>query len=43
MDPSAGMGFHIMNQRAKSIGGRLEIASRKDRGTRVTCHLPNRK
>jgi signal transduction histidine kinase len=43
MDPSAGMGFHIMNHRAKSIGGRLEIASRKDHGTRVTCHLPNRK
>ena len=43
MDPSAGMGFHIMNQRAKSIGGRLEIASRKNGGTRVTCHLPNRK
>jgi len=43
MDPSAGMGFHIMNQRAKSIGGRLEIASRKHSGTRVTCHLPNRK
>ena len=42
-DPSAGMGFHIMNQRAKSIGGRLEIASRKNGGTRVTCHLPNRK
>ena len=43
MDPSAGMGFHIMSQRAKSIGGRLEIASRKHNGTRVTCHLPNRK
>ena len=43
MDSSAGMGFHIMNQRAKSIGGRLEIASRKNGGTRVTCHLPNRK
>jgi len=43
MKPSAGMGFHIMNQRAKSIGGRLEIASRKNNGTRVTCHLPNRK
>ena len=43
MNPSAGMGFHIMNQRAKSIGGRLEIASRKNGGTRVTCHLPNRK
>jgi PAS domain S-box-containing protein len=43
MNPSAGMGFHIMNQRAKSIGGRLEIASRKHTGTRVTCHLPKRK
>ena len=43
VDASAGMGFHIMSQRAKSIGGRLEIASRKHSGTRVTCHLPNRK
>jgi len=34
-----GLGFHIMNYRARSIGGRLEIECRKKGGTRVACYL----
>ena len=34
-----GMGFHVMNYRARSIGARLEIASVKPCGTRVACYL----
>jgi len=37
----SGLGFHIMNYRAKSIGGRLEVKSLKSGGTRVSVHLPN--
>jgi len=37
-----GLGLHIMNYRAQSIGGRLEIKSRKKGGTRVICYLPER-
>ncbi len=37
-----GLGFHIMNYRAQLIGGRLEIDSPKNRGTRVSCYLPRR-
>lgn len=40
VDRSQGMGFHIMNQRAKSIGGSLDIKCAVG-GTRVTCYLPN--
>jgi len=36
-----GLGFHIMNYRARSIGGRLEIECRKKGGTRVACYLPD--
>ena len=36
-----GLGFHIMNYRAHSIGGRLEIECRKKGGTRVACYLPD--
>ena len=36
-----GLGFHIMNYRARSIGGRLEIESPKQGGTRVACYLPD--
>ena len=36
-----GLGFHIMKYRASDIGGRLEIESLKEGGTRVTCYLPN--
>ncbi len=37
-----GLGFHIMNYRARSIGGRLEIERPKKRGTRVACYLPDK-
>jgi len=36
-----GLGLHIMNYRAQSIGGRLEIDSPKRGGTCVSCCLPN--
>jgi PAS domain S-box-containing protein len=36
----AGMGFHVMDYRARSIGARLEITSVKPHGTRVACYLP---
>jgi PAS domain S-box-containing protein len=36
-----GLGRHIMNYRARLIGGRLEIKSQKRRGTRVSCFFPN--
>ena len=40
VEPSKGMGFHIMNQRANSVGGRLEVESNKESGTRITCYCP---
>ena len=43
VDRSKGMGFHIMNHRARSVGGRLEVESSRKGGTRVTCHVPERK
>ncbi|MGE5208475.1 MAG: sensor histidine kinase [Alphaproteobacteria bacterium] len=36
-----GLGCHIMNYRARLIGGRLEIKAQKRRGTRVSCYFPN--
>ena len=36
-----GLGLHIMNYRAQLAGGRLEIDSPKNRGTRVSCYLPS--
>lgn len=42
-EKSSGMGFPIMNYRAQSIGGRLEVESHKGAGTRISCHLPIRK
>jgi signal transduction histidine kinase len=42
-DRRKGLGFYIMNHRADSAGGRLEIKSLKHAGTRVTCYLPERK
>ena len=36
-----GLGFHIMNYRARALGGRLEIEQHKKGGTRVSCFLPN--
>jgi len=35
-----GMGVHIMNYRARIIGGTLEIESTPGEGTTVTCTLP---
>lgn len=35
-----GMGVHIMNYRARIIGGTLEISSKPSSGTTVTCTLP---
>ncbi len=35
-----GLGFHIMQYRAQSIGARLEFESPKKGGSRVACHLP---
>jgi PAS domain S-box-containing protein len=34
-----GLGFHIMNYRARLMGGRLEIESPEKGGTRVACYL----
>jgi PAS domain S-box-containing protein len=36
-----GLGLHIMMYRSKLAGGRLEIDSPKNRGTRVSCYLPD--
>lgn len=35
-----GLGLHIMQYRAQSIGARLELESPKKRGARVACYLP---
>ena len=35
----SGMGFHMMQYRARSIGARLEIKPVKPHGTRVTCYV----
>ena len=35
-----GMGLQIMDYRARSIGGRLEIKAVRPHGTRVACYLP---
>jgi PAS domain S-box-containing protein len=35
-----GLGFHIMQYRAQSIGARLEFESPKKGGSRVACYLP---
>src|SRR6266567_7278095 len=37
-----GLGFHIMNYRARAIGGCLKIESPKKGGTRVACYLPDK-
>jgi PAS domain S-box-containing protein len=36
-----GLGFHIMNYRARLIGGQLKIESPDKGGTCVACYLPN--
>jgi two-component system sensor kinase FixL len=42
-DKPQGLGFHIMNYRARAAGGRLEVESLRRGGTRIVCHLPDRK
>ena len=37
-----GLGFHIMNYRARTIGARLEIECPKKGGARVVCYLPDK-
>lgn len=39
---SSGLGFHIMEYRARSIGARLEIVPAKPSGTRVACYMPRK-
>ena len=39
---SPGLGFQIMNHRARAIGSRLEIECPKKGGTRVSCYLPDK-
>jgi signal transduction histidine kinase len=36
-----GLGFHIMNYRARLMGGQLKVERPKKGGTRVACYLPN--
>ncbi len=40
---SPGLGFHIMNSRARSLGGRLEIKRPQRGGTRVALYLSRSK
>ena len=35
-----GMGLHIMDYRARSIGGTLQISPGRLRGTEVSCCVP---
>jgi len=35
-----GLGLGALNERAKMLGGALEINSQKGRGTRITCAIP---
>lgn len=37
-----GMGLHIMDYRARTIGAELEVERLKPKGTRVTCRLPRK-
>jgi signal transduction histidine kinase len=39
---SSGMGFHIMNYRARSIGAQLETSAGHPRGTSVVCRVPRK-
>ena len=38
---SRGLGFHIMNYRARLMGGQLKVESPEKGGTRVACYLPD--
>ena len=35
-----GLGLAALNERAKMLGGSLQIRSQKGRGTRITCAIP---
>ncbi len=39
-EPSAGMGLHIMDYRARAIGGTLRFESRTEGGVIVSCCIP---
>jgi signal transduction histidine kinase len=39
-DARGGMGLRVMQYRCHRIGGRLDVASRPEGGTRVACVLP---
>ena len=41
-DDEGGMGFQIMQYRARSMGARLEIKSIRPHGTRVACYVPRK-
>ncbi|MCC6487964.1 MAG: hypothetical protein IT364_10735 [Candidatus Hydrogenedentes bacterium] len=38
--PRSGMGLRIMKYRAETIGGTLEVHSRRAKGTTITCRFP---
>jgi len=40
--PTAGMGLHLMERRARMLGASLQIAAGQGRGTTVTCRVPLR-
>ena len=40
LKPQRGLGYHIMNYRAQSMGGRLEVDSPQPGGTRLSCYSP---
>lgn len=39
-DPSQGMGLHIMDYRARTLQGRIQIQSSPNNGTTVVCSIP---
>jgi signal transduction histidine kinase len=38
--PGSGIGHHIMQYRANILGGKLEISSTPNKGTRIRCNVP---